>query len=282
MRVDEERLVWFGNKDIRDSNIRCWPDDFVDFIREEIEYAIGNNLEHMAEHLWVISNCLRGTFFVDRLIEDIATHKSGMLTAQHLAIDDFQPPILSRDLQDMRSFWFETHRNCDSFLTVLKRCIEENTSIAKLKVQLEVCDKLGLDSNAQDNVSNALHQLLDWTLRDVELGKPLAANFPTAQLKDGLRELEQSFVWGGVRFDELTPTIVDVLKLLHKGYQEGRPISLLEMDEHGFVAEHQSFYKIFKVKRAGKKFMHPVRSIVVGRGSYRLIDPRMVPQKDPQ
>ena len=93
---------------------------------------------------------------------------------------------------------------------------------------------------------------------------------------EGLNEAGRTFTWGGVSFGELTPTMMDVLKRLHAAFLNNRSVSIDEMENLGVVTANQSFYKVFTIKRSGKKSIHPVRTIIVGRGSYRLVDPEGV------
>ena len=72
--------------------------------------------------------------------------------------------------------------------------------------------------------------------------------------------------------------MIDVLKRLQESFRIGRSVSIDEMQELGVTTDYQSFYKVFTIKRGGKKTTHAVRKIVAGRGNYHLVEPATVPR----
>lgn len=89
---------------------------------------------------------------------------------------------------------------------------------------------------------------------------------------DGLYPMQKAFIWGGVRYEELTPLMMDALALLHKASIEDRRVSHDEMVNRVSKTLSGDFYKVFRKRKGKDRFPHPVRAIVEGIGSYRLVE----------
>lgn len=89
---------------------------------------------------------------------------------------------------------------------------------------------------------------------------------------DGLFPMQKAFIWGGVRYEELTGLMMDALALLYKASLEGRRVSHDEMVNRVSKNLSGDFYKVFRKRKGKDRFIHPVRSIVEGDGSYRLVE----------
>jgi hypothetical protein len=106
-------------------------------------------------------------------------------------------------------------------------------------------------------------------------------------VEDGLYDAEKLFVWGGLRYETLTPRMIRVLRLLLDERKKGFPdVSLGKIEGVAKVCITGGMHnQVFKVKRKGwpSGMLHPVHVVVisVGSGVYRLIDPKKVPDKVP-
>lgn len=132
--------------------------------------------------------------------------------------------------------------------------------------------------------ATACELLADWienhTNNDREHdGKPDQDGGDTmSDLADGLYASRDLFVWGGKRYDRLTNKMKDVLAVLWKEFPSGRKVCLDEMMRRVPGNWEGGFYKCFRCKRGGVDGVHPVKEIVQGRGTYRLIDPKEIPR----
>jgi len=106
-------------------------------------------------------------------------------------------------------------------------------------------------------------------------------------VEDGLYDAERLFVWGGRRYETLTPRMIRVLRLLLDERKKGFPdVSLGTIEGVAKVCITGGMHnQVFKVKRKGwpRGMLHPVHVVVisVGSGVYRFIDPKKVPDKVP-
>lgn len=175
MNVEEDRTIWFDNADIRDPLLRCWPEDFVEFLWGEIGWGICRNAETLAETVWVISNSVRGTLFVPRLREYLSECKAAKSRAKHLRLEDIVPPIAPRDLFAHREAEEQKWDLFERFATVLFECTNEELSVQQVREKLQPFLELSPGSFECESVAGEIGAVLDWTLADVEIGTPLGA-----------------------------------------------------------------------------------------------------------
>ena len=80
---------------------------------------------------------------------------------------------------------------------------------------------------------------------------------------DGVYRSDALLIWGGVRYEWLTDTMMDALELLVKRYPE--KVTPSEMENRIGRLPEGGFKKVFKFNRGGKTGKHPVVSLISGR-----------------
>lgn len=96
---------------------------------------------------------------------------------------------------------------------------------------------------------------------------------------DGLDTAKQVFVWGGRTFPKVTPSMMPVLKVLEKAFQENRDATLAEFeDAKGGAVIANGLGKVFDVGRHPNRKKHEVWRIIqrIERGRYRLLNPTQI------
>jgi hypothetical protein len=95
---------------------------------------------------------------------------------------------------------------------------------------------------------------------------------------DGLYAKERCFIWGGRRFEKLTPKMVTVLAVFDEQFKAGFPIVNLQTikSKTGIRFDGAFINQAFKQNRKGQPTIHPVADaiVTVGRGEYRLTEPQ--------
>jgi hypothetical protein len=81
--------------------------------------------------------------------------------------------------------------------------------------------------------------------------------------EDGLYRSDALLIWGGVRYEWLTETMMDAIELLVKRYPE--KVRPSEMEHKIGPLPQDGFKAIFKVSRIGQPPKHPVEKLVEGR-----------------
>jgi len=142
----------------------------------------------------------------------------------------------------------------------------------------------GTNATGKFTWSSCRDPLFNATIRRLENAGLLTqepASIEPESKPDGLNELEKTFIWGGHAFTDLAAPMMEVLAILHLAYPSGRWVSLDEMRSKTLGKFDYGFYKVFDVKRGQKKKVpHPVKTIILGKAKYRLIDPESL--KDPK
>lgn len=80
---------------------------------------------------------------------------------------------------------------------------------------------------------------------------------------DGVYRSDALLIWGGIRYEWLTDTMMNALELLAKRYP-GK-VTPSEMEHAIGRLPEGGFKKVFKFNRGGKTGMHPVVSLISGR-----------------
>lgn len=98
---------------------------------------------------------------------------------------------------------------------------------------------------------------------------------------DGLHCDDTIFVWGGKPYTSIGTTIAPVLRVLMKGYRQGRDSTTDEFEAALGGEIKNGFGSLFSVGKSPNKTTHPVRSVIFpphgkGRVKYRLINPAEV------
>lgn len=83
------------------------------------------------------------------------------------------------------------------------------------------------------------------------------------ELQDGLYRADKLLVWGGLKYEWLTETMMDALELLVDTYPECVKPSAME-HKVGRIPDG-GFKKIFKTNRGGISSTHPVAELIGGR-----------------
>jgi hypothetical protein len=118
--------------------------------------------------------------------------------------------------------------------------------------------------------------------RDVPKGEA-AGHEPQVSVQDGDGVFKDSHlvIWGGRRFEFLTPGQLRVVELLLDRYKTGRAdVRISEICRIAKVQARGGFKQnVFKLNRKDWPPIHPVECIVVqsSQDTYRLIDPEKVP-----
>jgi hypothetical protein len=101
---------------------------------------------------------------------------------------------------------------------------------------------------------------------------------PAGDPGDGLFANERCFIWGGRRFDRLTPKMIKVLAVFDDQTRDGFPIVNLQTIElkTGIRFDGAFISQAFKQHRKGEPPIHPVANAIeyVGRGEYQLVKPQ--------
>lgn len=102
---------------------------------------------------------------------------------------------------------------------------------------------------------------------------------------DGIYPDEKCLIWGGKRYDMLTPKMVAVLSYMVERYQNGFPnvsVASIRQAIQDKAIENKIdgafISQVFKLNRKGGPNIHPVASVIerIAAGEYRLIDPQKI------
>lgn len=97
---------------------------------------------------------------------------------------------------------------------------------------------------------------------------------------DGLYRVEKCFVWGGQRFERLTPKMIEILQLFETQYRKGFPLVSLDLikNQSKYQVDGSFVNQAFKQNRKGEPKINPVADLIKmeSPGHYRLIDPDLI------
>lgn len=123
-----------------------------------------------------------------------------------------------------------------------------------------------------DKICPEFKERISWAQAELERTKTKEP--PRESPGDGLFVPEKLFVWGGVRYEGLTENMMTVLRVLLEAFQKGhKEVPLDKFESMRFARFDDGFFKVFRKTKGGERFMHPVRNIIHGNGSYSLIPP---------